>query len=122
MEQELTLTRHCENLWAERGSGGSLQAEFPHLNLVHEIEIRGSCDWNTLAEASLCLQRFGAQPVSVSARRYHEKAQSITCRIRSREERALNAALAELKRLRGVSNVSLSHYLGRASRESAESK
>ena len=93
----------------------SLRAEFPHLDVVHEIEIRGSCHWQTLIESSLCLQRFGAEPVSVSARRYDERAQSITYRIHSLEEERLGEAVTELKRLHGVTSILVSHHLGRAS-------
>lgn len=100
----------------EQNWENSLRREFPQLNLVHEIEIRGAFCWETLAEASLCLRRFGAEPVSVSAQTYHEDVQLITCRIRALEDPILRRAVAALKELPGVNSILLSHHLGRASR------
>lgn len=88
---------------------------FPDLNFVHEIEIRGSCGWQTLSQIMLCFARVGAEPVSVHARRYKDHADVVTCWVRYIEDRLLETMLAGVRGLPGVNAVLLSHHLGRAS-------
>lgn len=94
------------------GIVGELRAEFPDLDFIHEIEIRGLCGWATLAEISTCLMQFNAELVSVRVRNFNARASVIICRIRHLDDEPLNAAITRIRSLAGVNGVLLSHHLG----------
>lgn len=88
-----------------------LSASFPKHALIHEIEVRGGCDWGTLISISRVLNNAMATLESFAARRYGRQGERITCRVRGLDDGTLEQATASLRRLPGVEAVSVVHLL-----------
>lgn len=81
--------------------------------LIHEIELRGSCDWPVLAALADCLNQAGARAIAVTARRFDVGAEVINCRMKLEEMSRLDAIVAKLRKLSGVTAVLVTHHLTR---------
>ncbi len=91
---------------------GELRAGFPEFDLVHEIEVFGVRGWRALASVCDCLACDGSELVSLNARRYGDKGDVVTCRLRGLDNSHLDSAIVRIRQLPGVARVSVSHHLG----------
>ena len=88
-----------------------LSTGFPTHDLVHEIAVRGGCDWATLMALGDTLSRCGAPLESLSARRYGTRGELITCRVRALDDVRLQNAVNAIRKLSGVTSVAVAHLL-----------
>jgi hypothetical protein len=94
------------------GAIGEFKAEFPDLDLVHEIEVFGAHGWQALARICDCLALPDSELVSFHARRYGDKGDVMTCRVRGADDQHLDEAVERIRCLAGVTRVSVTHHLG----------
>ena len=88
-----------------------LSIAFPNHDLIHEIQVRGACTWQTLIPICEMLRRAQATLQSLAARRYGDKGELITCRVGNLDDLRLQDAIDAVRRLPGVQAVTVTHLL-----------
>jgi hypothetical protein len=93
------------------GPIAELRASLPEHALLHEIQIHGACDWETIVSIGKVLAGSDGVLDSFSARRYGAKGELTICRLRDLDDTKLCRAVDEVRRLPGVRSVTVAHLL-----------
>lgn len=88
-----------------------IRTSFPARDLVHQIEIRGGCDWQTVLSIGNALSQAQGRLDSLAARRYLKGGEVTTVRVRNLNDERLREAVEIIRTLPGVSDVSVTHII-----------
>jgi hypothetical protein len=91
-----------------------LSESFPEHDLLHQIDIRGRCDFATIIAIGEILRASGASLESLAARRYSGGGGLLTCRLRGLADPGVGATVEAIRSLGTVTMVMVSHHLLRS--------